>query len=244
MSNETKTTGLAVVEPTAEISGNIAGLERWAKTLLVTQPAEYQHAAETLKSAKLWRGRVVEFFADTKAKAHATWKAIVSQEKVLTDRIDAVERIVKTQMATYTQEEERKRQVEQRRLQAIEEERARKERLRLEERARKAQEKGQTEKAEALKADAESVTAVAVQVQSATPDVSGVNIRKQWKGRVVDKHAMVIAAATNPNVENLLVPDESALNKLAVATSGEFIIAGVEFYQQVVMAVGQGRVQQ
>lgn len=81
------------------------------------------------------------------------------------------------------------------------------------------------------------VTPLALSVPSA-PRVKGVAAPKRWKGRVIDRLALIQAAAdrsrqTPPDMTliQLLDVDEAALNKWAGAMSGATDIPGVEFYE-------------
>jgi hypothetical protein len=107
-------------------------LESWTKSIVITNGDERTSVYNAVKTVKNTRARIVDFFRDSKEKSYAAWKAIVANEKSFTDSIDAFEAAGKGAIITYDKEQERIRQNEQRRLQAIADEQARKERERAE----------------------------------------------------------------------------------------------------------------
>jgi Asp-tRNA(Asn)/Glu-tRNA(Gln) amidotransferase A subunit family amidase len=186
----------------------------------VANVQDRSQALEIGKQIKTRRAEVVEFFRDSKAKAHATWKSIVAQEKSFTDRLDAVELAIKSAVLQYDRKQEAIRQAEQRRLQAEADEAARRERDRLEKQAAKLK---TPEKKEALRQQAEAIIAPVVNVAPVAQKTKGVSTRKIWKARVID-------AAAVPR--EWLIVDDKALNGFAKATKGSKKIDGVEFYQE------------
>lgn len=182
-------------------------------------------ALEICKRIKEQKTAVVNHFAEIKSKAYSAWKAIVAKEKSYTDRLDAVERKIKSAVLVYDREQEAIRRAEQRRLQAEADERARRERERLEKEA--ARLKTPELKEERL-AQAQAVVAPVVEVAPIAPKVEGVSTRKTWKARVVD-------AGQVPR--EFMVVNETALNAYARATKGKMPVAGVEFYEEESLAV-------
>ncbi len=129
-----------------------------AKSIIVKTPEQRTEVYDAIKEAKNTKARIIAFFKDSKEKAHSAWKAIVSNEKSFTDRLDAFEAAGKKAISQYDVEVSRKAEEERRRLQAIEDERARKERDRLAaeaEKKRKAEQDAR-ERAEAAKRAAEA----------------------------------------------------------------------------------------
>lgn len=216
--------------PSPEITGGIAQLEIWAGVLTVRSEGEYIHAVETLKLAKGYRQKVVDFFAPMKKRAYDSWKGICNTESQFTTRLDGIEKTAKSALITYQRREEEKRLAEQRRLQAEADERARKEAERLAARAEKAELSGKTEKAEVLREQAAEVVAPVIQVASATPKVEGASVRKIWRARVVDPQQVP---------REFLIVNEKALEAYAKATKGAVSVPGVEFYEESSLAVGR-----
>ena len=111
-----------------EMKSDIERLESWTKTVVVTNPQERVTVYEAVKKVKSMKTGIVEFFRDSKEKAYSAWKAIVANEKSLTDKLDLFESAAKSAIQKYDFEVEQKRLAEERRLQAIADEKARKER--------------------------------------------------------------------------------------------------------------------
>lgn len=199
----------------------ISKVETWAKVLVIATPEQHTSAMTTLKEIKALRTRIVDFFKESKEAAHKAWKAIVANEKTFTDRLDNAEVDAKRTILKYQQAEEQKRIAEQQKLQAMADEKARKEREKLAEQARKAEAAGKAEKAEALRAQAEVVAAPVVRVESKV-EANGSSIRKTWKCRVVD-------AAKVPR-EYMLI-NQQALDAIARATKGAVVVPGCEMYE-------------
>ncbi len=188
-----QTTVLAVPIPTNEITGNVSGLEKWAANLTVTNQAEYDAAYETLKGVKSWKNRIVDFFSDSKQKAYSAWKSVVASEQSMTQRLDAVERKAKEAITKYTVEQERIRLLEERRLQAEADERARKEREKLaqEIERQRAVEEEQRKKAEAARLAAEQADAaerkrLLAEAEAAERKANAANVKAEAKTEQAD----------------------------------------------------------
>jgi hypothetical protein len=219
-----------VVDPST--ATEIAKLEQWTKSVIVQTPDQRSMVYEAIQGVKSTKARVVAFFKDSKESAHATWKKIVANEKSFTDRLDAFEAAGKRAIIAYDQVEEQKRQAEQRRLQAIADEAARKEREKAEQEAarqRQIEEEARA-KAESARKAAESANAEerARLLREAAPRQQGEATRSIWKCRVVDVAAIP---------REYMVPNEKALDGIAKATKGAIKIAGVEFYEEKSLSV-------
>lgn len=67
-------------------------------------------------------------------------------------------------------------------------------------------------------------------LQSAAQNVVAkgpVSSREVWKGEVVDMGALIVAAAKNPDFHVLLLPNESAINKLASMYKDKLNVPGI-----------------
>lgn len=261
-------TDVAVVS-TEAIGGDVDALEVWSKSLVVRTPLEKELAVDSLRQIKAKKSFIVGFFKDSKEKAHSAWKAIVGNEKSLTDRLDAAEGLAKNAILKYDRAEEEKRLAEQRRLQAIADEAARKERVAAElaaakqraiedearrvaeEKRRKALEATDAERKRLLaeagaaerKAEAAAAKAEAKDdiAEAAVAPVIRVAEPEKTKGFAQRDNwkARVINADIVPR--DWLIPDIEGLNKYAKAIKGGRTVPGVEFYNEPIAAVG-GRV--
>ena len=121
-------------------------------------------------------------------------------------------------MMAWDDEQERKRRELQAKLQREAEEKARKEQERLQARAQKWEGKGNADKAEALREQAEEVVPDPVPVVLEIPKVQGRSYRDNWKAVVED---------VNQVPREYMIPDQKALDKIMQATKGTLKIPGV-----------------
>lgn len=138
------------------------------------------------------------------------------------------ESFLKRKMIDYTTEQERKAREEQIRLQKLADQEAARQKKILDEKIARAEASGKTEKAEELQMQKEMVipiTAPAVAPQVETP--KGVSYRDKWTAQIVD---------VNLVPREYLIPNQSALDKVAQATKGSIQIAGVKFNCEKVLA--------
>ena len=101
--------------------------------------------------------RIKDYWKSPKDSAFKAHKEITAKENEMLKPLEEKRKAVNLLMSRYATEQERIRQEEQRRINAEREEKERKEREKLEKRAAAAEEKGQTEKAEALREKADMV---------------------------------------------------------------------------------------
>lgn len=202
------------------IQAEVAPVVAQAQCFTVATAEQYSAASVFLKEVKAAQSRVVAFFAPMKQKAHEAHKAITTQESATLKPLTEAEALVKRNMLTFYQEQERIRIEEQRKAQAIADETARKERERLEKEAAKLK---TPELKEQRLEQAASIVAPVVSIASVTPVISGQSIRKTWTARVVN-------AAIVPR--EWLTVNEAALKAFAKSTKGAVPVAGVEFYEE------------
>lgn len=224
-------------KPEASLQEGIAVLKERYASFKITTPEDFSESAEVIKTIKRQRDAVVEFFRDSKQKAHAAWKSIVAQEKSFTDEIDQVERKIKSAIREYQAEQERKRREEEKRLREIAEAEAKKAQEKLMQQAEEAEKAGNASAAEEITNIAAQVEAAPVQVQSSAPKAQGVSFRRTWEIESVNKAELIKAAANDPNLAAYLIVDESALKRTANALKGQISIPGVTFRENKTVAV-------
>lgn len=144
-----------------EIKAEIAPVVAQAAAVVIGNADQYENAAGFLKIVKGAQKRVLDFFGPIKAAAHAAWKKTTEGEAEIMRPLTDAENMVKRKMIEYQTEQERIRRAEQARLQAIEDERVRKEREKAEAAARI-----QREKEEAARAEQVRLERLAQQVRS------------------------------------------------------------------------------
>lgn len=210
------------------IRAEVAPVVARATALQVRTPDDYSGAAEFLKAIKAAQKRVADHFGPMKTAAHAAWKKITMTEAEAVAPLNDAERTVKGRMLTYQAEQERIRQAEQRKLQAEADERARREREALE--AKAAKMKTEAKREEYLER-AQEVAAPVVTVAAVVPVVTGQAIRTTWKARLISIETLTGIPAGDVRL-SLIAFDQSAANRLAVATKGAVAVRGVEWYTE------------
>lgn len=152
---------------------------------------------------------------------HRKWTGVVGE---FVTPMDAARRQIKSNVLKWEHAEREKAEAEQRRLQAIADEAARKERERLEKQAAKYKTE---ERREAVLEQAAQVAAPVINV--AAP-VTNIRRSKRWTVKAVDEAAFYAALAQDKNLRGYVEIDRNRLARAKAAnTSTE--IAGVEFSQ-------------
>jgi len=247
----------------AGTKSEVERLESWTQSVSVTCPEQREEVYKAIQEVKGVKGRIVAFFKPSKDHAFAAHRAIVANEKSFTDRLDKFEVAGKRAIMSYDEAENQKRLAEQRRLQAIADEQARKERekqaqeaekqRRIEqeardkaEAARKAAEAaGAEERARLLReAEAAERKAAAAQIKAETREdnasavvtpVVQVAVKQQGESMRKIWRALVVDVAQVPR--EYMIVNEKALDGIAKATKGSIQIAGVGFYAENSLAV-------
>lgn len=209
----------AVIIP-SEFRADIEARKSAVMSITVNSPESRTEAKEIVRACKLKVKSWLEFKADSIAKALAAHRAAVAERDYVVNLYEGIAKTADAACNRYDAEHEEIRVKEQRRLQAIEDERARKERERLEREA--ARLKTPELKAERMEQAAEIVAPVVV-IAPVAQKVQGESAVKVWKARVVN-------AALVPR--EWLIVDEQQLGAFARATKGTKAISGVEFYAE------------
>ena len=118
-----------------DLKKEVITMEEMTRTVAVRSAAERADVYKFVQAVKAKRKAIVDYFADMKEAAHSAWKKVVAAEKAETDKLDAFEVAAKRAILGFDKAEEEKRIAEQRRLQAIADEKARKEREKAEQEA-------------------------------------------------------------------------------------------------------------
>lgn len=206
-------------------------VKSFCESFPVTNSEQYLLASNELITLKNKRNEVVEFFAEMKSSAYATWKAIVAREKFFTDKIDQFETILKKKMLSFKTEQDRIQRETQMRLQAEANARADAERKKLLANARQNERRGNELNAEMYKNAAESVTAPVVVVATALPKAAGISTREVWKAEVINKQAFIAAVAANPGLLQFIQVDCAGMVR-----QGWRECDGVRFFKETVLS--------
>ncbi len=194
-----------------------------ARTIRIADDASYQQACDFLKNIKSMRTEIAETFEPHIKRAHESHKALVKERADAEAPLADAERIVKSALVTFDQEQERIRRAEAARLQ---------EQMRLQEEERRLTEAveleaaGETAEAEALIAAPVFVPTVAV--APSTPKVTGISYRETWSANVTDLGALVKYVAAHPQFAGLLLANMPSLNAQARSLKAQMQIPGVE----------------
>ena len=189
-----------------------------ATLLPVTTDTEYSKAGDVLKQIKALRTEIGNAFDPIIKKAHEAHKEALSRKKDAEAPLVTADKALRSRMATYYAEQERKRKeaeaaalAEARR---IEEERQ----LRM---AELAEANGESELAEEI-LSAEPAPVAAVQTM-ARPEAENVHTQQTWKFRIVDESKVP---------RQYLMLDTVQIGKIVRAMKSETAIPGVEAYAE------------
>jgi len=199
-----------------------------ANGLVVVDQRSYEAAGKLLGDVKSRMASLEKRRKEITGPLDMAKKSIMNLFRVPMDCLAKIERDLKAKIVKYSDEQEAARLKEEQRLQAIADEKARKEREALEKRANKAAEKGNTEKAGMLKEQAEAVSAPVVAVAPKVEAPSNISYRDEWYAEVINKSKVP---------EEYKVVDVAMLNKLAKATKGAILVPGVQFKSKKISVV-------
>lgn len=201
-----------------------------AQAFKITTADEFVASGEKLKGIKALAKKIDDTFDPHIKRAFEAHRSLVAEKKVHQTPLQTAEALIKRQILSYQQEEERKRLE----LEAQAQEAARKEREKLEARAEKAAASGKTEKAEALHVAAASV--VTPIVPTTTPKVAGISTRVTYRAEVVDKLELVKAVAAGAVPLSALDVNQSYLNAQAKLNKESLRYPGVKVVQETGLA--------
>lgn len=202
-----------------------------ASRIVIDDQTTYEIASTAAKAAKARRDEIDGMRKSIVDPINAAKDAVQKVfNPVLADYDEAI-RVIKTKMVTYVNEQaeiQRKAQAEVDRLAREAAEKAAKEAAKLEK-------KGKVEEAAAVREVAAMTTAAVVAPLVA--QVGGNSVRKVWKCKITDWVALVKFVAENPDYLNLFSFNQSVADKLMAATEGKLKIAGLEAYQDSIVAI-------
>lgn len=200
--------------------------QAYVRTLRVTNQAEADAAAarrdEMLAGAKLAKDTIDGFqdgLISRLHKLHRRWTAF----RGLFDPLEATAKQVKQIVIAWQEDERRKAEAEQRRLQAEADERTRKERERLEKEAAK------LKTPELKEARLEAAASIAAPVVTVSAPAAAVKVQRRWKVKSFDLTKMGIPK----DVQGYITVETSKLER-AKAANTLLEINGVEFHQVVI----------
>lgn len=213
---------------------NAEGLIAWSNELKIATTEDYQSAIYKLQEIKKVRERWKSYWSEIKQKAYSAWKAICQKENDGLIIYDKIENIIKSKALSWKQEQDRKAADEQRRLQSLADEKARKEKERLEKEA--ANLKTPEKKEERLE-QAASVQAPVITVANPVADINGAHSRTTWKAELVNMADLISAATPGSVAASFLQFNDRAANSFARSTRGNVPVNGIRFYEESSLSV-------
>lgn len=218
----------ALVKDLAPIADRIALYQQEAETIKVTSDDTAKAAAHMCDriadDIKAVKGH--EILANVITGFHTIHRRLTGLRDAFVNPMEASRKTIKGKVIAWTEAERAKAEAEQRRLQAIADEQARKERERLEKEAAKLK---TPEKREERLEQAAQVIAPVVQV--AAPK-SAIKVARVWVARVVDAGLFFETASRNTSLQGFVEISTSKLAR-AKAANPMFECSGVEFKQEV-----------
>ena len=212
--------------------------ETWperARSIQITDDFGYADAGAMLQGVKALMREADSVFDPAVKKAHEAHKAILAAKKSVTAPLEEAEKILKRGMADYHAEQERLRQAEQRRLQAIADQQAEAQRV-----AAIAAASAESAEAVAQAIAAPAPIAAVVEIKGRAPKMAGISTRKVWKPEVFDKLALlrwvVETAPTKPYVLGWVSFDNGWLTGVPHDDAGGTAVPGLRFVSETVVA--------
>lgn len=202
-------------------------LDVFAQAFHVSSPVNYADGAEYLKGVKQAAATLEATRRGITDPLNASIKKVNDFFRKPAERLAGIERIIKSKLLAYSQEQERIRMEQQRKLDAE----AAAERQRLNDIAMRAAAKGQEDKAEQFSARAQQLVAPVAQIE--TPKVLGLSTREQWCFEILDARKV-------PDLYKMV--DEKKIGALVRSMKGDaqaLLGDGVRVYKEQIIASGK-----
>ena len=202
----------------------ITWLDR-ARAAQITNQIQAREAGELLHGIADLRKLAEEHHRPIISSAHKTHKTACDALKRVDEPLAQAEGVIRQKLSAYALEETRKAEEERRR---IEEEARRQQEEEAESAIAEAEAQGASaEEVAALVAQADSAPVMAVPVPAAPVRLAaGVSATERWACQVVDVRALCKGIADGLVSVEMVIPNQSALNKMAAAMKGTFNIPG------------------
>jgi len=193
---------------------------------------DYRQAAQTLKTIKGRQGDLKTLRESITKPMLAALEAARALFRKPEATLAAAEQLIKHAMATFDEEQERRRREAQRKL----DEAAERDRRRLAQQAERAAAKGDAEKAAELHERA--AMTVAPIAQEDRPSIAGISRRETWHAEITDLRALVRGIADGHVPLAAIEPNKPFLNGQARALRAELRYPGVRAVPERTIASG------
>ena len=221
-------------EQTKQLEQRALSIPEDARNLTVIDDESFQRGGRILLVIKDLRFKINESFDPIITKAYAAHKEAVSQKKKIEAPLVEAEGIIKPRLASYHDEQERKRREVEEKLRQEAIRKAEEEQLAD---AVSADQSGMKELSDAI-LDGPAYVPTVVAPKS-TVVVPGVSFRDQWKAEVFDLKALLRAVLESKVPLNVIVPDMTVLNGLARNLKGQLNYPGVRTLCEKITAGGR-----
>ena len=192
----------------------------------ITTNESYVSSADVLKTIKAKTNELDSLRKSLTKPLDESKKKIMALFDVPLQKLAKVESFIKSAMLSWQKKQEEIRRKEEERLAELQ----RKDAERLAKKAEQAEAKGNLDKAEELRQQAQEKEMLTPIVESKVEKVNGIQTKTIWKFRIIDEKLIP---------REYLIPNETMLGSVARATKGTLKIAGVEFYSEEVIAAGR-----
>ncbi len=214
----------------AKLDQEVSLIEQRASCVVIASDADFAAAGEMTKQVNDMQKQVTEYWEPMRKSTYDAYTAVNQHKKEMLDPLAKAEKILKQKMGDYTKEQERiRREQEEARRRAAQEEMDRK----LAE-AAEAEARGDALGAEMAMAEAEVAEGVTVGgVRPQIPKAKGVTQTKTWKITGIDPAKVPVTFAGM----ELRPVDEKLVLQLIKASKGKIAIPGVTYEEDVIIGI-------
>jgi hypothetical protein len=212
--------------PQAEaLQKEVAPVVAAARELKVDSDMMYGEAGEELKAIKAKAKTLEDRRMAITRPLDAAKKSAMDLFRAPLESLNEAENIIKRTMLTYSQEQQRIRDEEARRLREAHE----REQERIRQEAEEARSSGDEATAQVLETTSQAMT-VAEPVARAAPRAHGIGTTTRWSAEVEDKRAFIEFCLTDAGAQyfEALTVDMKPLNQMAVALKENLKIPGIK----------------
>jgi hypothetical protein len=220
---------LVVSNPTAdEVKADALAWPDRARALVITNEPTYIEAGTLLKGIKGLRAKIADVFDKHISAAFQAHRALVKEKADAEAPLTEAEGIIKRSLVAFSEEQERIRREEQRRLEDLARKQAEEQALAE---AQALEAAGATAEAQQVIEEAAAAPAPVVMVESSTPKMAGISYRSTWKWRTVNEKLIP---------REYLTVDTVKIGGVVRALKGATNIPGVQAYEDKGVASGRG----
>lgn len=214
-----------------ELGKEVSAVEYQALNVVIMNDDDYRTAGDATSEVKKMQKKVEEYWEPMRVSAKKTYDDVLDHKKEMLTPLKNAEKILKSKMANYVMEQERKRKEQEEAMKKLAEAAVDK---KIQE-AIDAQSRGDEAAAEFAMAEAEVYDNAAVNgaIVKQSPKANGVSTSKAWKITAIDSSKVPI----NFNGMELRPVDEKLVMQLIKASKGKIVIPGVKYEETVAISI-------